>query len=54
MKIIIEGTEKEIADFVLRIQNQPSVNFDEATKTVVNNFTKAFEANCDTDEEFHA
>lgn len=36
MKLIIDGSPKEIADFVVAIQNQPGKNIGKITTTIPN------------------
>ncbi|MCI8403277.1 MAG: hypothetical protein HFE49_00075 [Clostridia bacterium] len=52
MKLILEGTQKEIADLVLRIQSQPKINSTEVAKILTNDFIQAFAATHGTCGEY--
>lgn len=54
MDIKITGDSKEIADFVLRTQNQPSINAAKAAQIMIDEFNQTFAAIHDTDEEYCA
>lgn len=51
MNIKIVGKSKEIADFVLRIQSQPKITSDKASKAFASNFIQVFATTRDNGEE---